>query len=369
MSSSAEAPRARALRILLVANDGFSTGHVTRMVATSRGLARRAKARGIDLRLILATTSEAHTLLADEPLLVVHLPAPLAARRAGFDDRERRRIVRGTLAGLADSFAPDLLVVDTFPSGPHGELDGLCVGRAKRALVRRSVPEEGDETLTAGLRDFDLAIVAADPGTVEPRLPIRVVHVPPITLFEAKDALSRASARAELDLPALGQVVLVASGGGGDTDAAMRALSIARAVTRLSPDTTAVLARGPLAPEDHGSIGEPRLRVMRRAKLQPLLAAFDGAFAAAGYNTAHELAKAGIPAALFAQPRPFDDQAARIVRFEQAALAHALRAFDDVAIAEALAWMLEAPRPSLAAGGADRAAEALLALVTGEVAP
>ena len=364
----------RALRVLLVANDGFSAGHVARTIAVARGLARRAAHRAFDLRLLLATTSEAHALLAEEPLAVVHLPAPLAARRAGFSDQERRRLVRGTLEGLADSFAPDLMVVDTFPSGPHGELAGIGVGRAKRALVRRAVPDArtSDETLSAGLGDYDLAILADDPFPCATTLPIPMVRVPPITMGEAGDAKSRHAARAELGLPAEGRAILVAAGGGGDEEALLRATTLAETIARVAPEIIAVLALGPLARRPAALSSS--IRVISVAPLQPLLAAFDGAFSPAGYNTAHELAKAGVPAALFAQPRPFDDQAARVERFAEASLAHALHDFDDQTVVAALAWMnnhgcRNKAENLLEAGGADRAADALLDLVAGKAAP
>src|SRR5262245_10942621 len=85
--------------------------------------------------------------------------------------------------------------------------------------------------------------------------------------------------------------------------------------------------------------GAARRGASRAAPLAPLLAAFDGAFAPAGYNMAHELAKARVPAALFAQPRAFDDQAARAGRFAAAGFARALGTTTDDAIAGALAWM------------------------------
>ena len=96
---------------------------------------------------------------------------------------------------------------------------------------------------------------------------------------------------------------------------------------------------------------------MQAAPLSPYFAAFDGAIAPAGYNTTHELALAGVPAALFAQARPFDDQAARAERFG----ATVLHSFDDGAIRRALDTMK--PLRAIEAGGADRAAKALLDLV------
>jgi UDP-N-acetylglucosamine--N-acetylmuramyl-(pentapeptide) pyrophosphoryl-undecaprenol N-acetylglucosamine transferase len=356
--------QARPLRVLLVANDGLSAGHVTRMIAIARGLARVATNRGIALGAVLATTSQAHALFASEPLAIATLPAPSAARRAGLSDAERRRLVRAALGGVVDGFGPDLIVVDTFPSGPHGELAGLAPAgrRAKCALVRRSVPEVGDDALIAGLAGYDLAVLAGDPARLAVELPIALLHVPPITLVEAREVLDRADARAALALPG-GRVILVAAGGGGDLDAAGRACAIACAIVRVAPEVTPVLALGPLAPDR--AMPDARIRVLRLAPIAPMMAAFDGAFVPAGYNTAHELAKARVPAALFAQPRPFDDQAARAARFASAGRACALSSMSDDAIAGALAWMTAARVPEIEAGGADRAAEGLLDLVTG----
>jgi predicted glycosyltransferase len=343
----------RALRVLLVANDGLSAGHVVRAIAVARGLARRSKARRVDVQLLLATTSQAHGLLArgDEPFAVIQLPAPANARRAGLSDADRRQLVRGTLGAAVDAFAPDVVVCDTFPSGPHGEL-GSEVGRARRVLLRRAVPEPAnDPILTNGLDGYHLAIVADDPGPTAARLPVPIARVPAITLGEAIDARPRDEARRALGIAADARAILVAAGGGGDAEAARHALAIAKAIRQVSPTAHVSLARGPLGHEE------------RLAPLQPWLAAFDGAFSSAGYNTAHELAKARVPAALFAQARPFDDQKARVQRFEQASLARAQASFEVDAVAAALGWMQHANIGKIAPGGADRAADAILDLV------
>jgi predicted glycosyltransferase len=335
---------ARPLRVLLVGSDGFSAGHIARTVAIARALGRHPT----EVRAVIATTSTAHALLdgpAAGSAVVVRLPAPAIARAAGFADADRRRLVRAALEGVVAGLAPDLIVLDTFPAGPHGELAG--VGRdIKRALVRRSVINEDDAALREGLDDIGLVVACADPLVPGPAP--RAVSVPPITVFEHAEALDRARARAELGLPASGRAILVAAGGGGDGDAAARADRIAAVIARLEPATAIWRAPGVVA-------GPGPL-------LQPRLAAFDAAFAPAGYNTAHELAKARVPAALFAQPRSFDDQAARAARFAAAGFACALDEPDDAdAVAGALAWLRGAVPPALEAGGADRAAAALLA--------
>ncbi|MBS2020017.1 MAG: hypothetical protein JST00_44560 [Deltaproteobacteria bacterium] len=357
----------RALRILLVANDGLSAGHVTRTLAIARALRGRSEARGLEVRLALATTSEADGLLATEPLALVRMPSPAAGRRAGLSDAERRRLVRGCIESVVSTFAPDLVVVDTFPLGPHGELAGLGDAPAKRALVRRDVPEERleDDALASGLAGYDLAILAADPTPLarEPLLPHgKCVHVPPIVLGRL---LPRAEARAALGLAEGERTILVTAGGGGDAEATARAERIAEAVTKArvgGARASVFVARGPLA-RDAGA------RARTAWQLGEHMAAFDGAIAAAGYNTAHELARAGVPAALFASPRSFDDQAARAKRFEREGLAIALERDDGDGIAQALAWMATAPRKAMAADGASAAADALLELATSRGAP
>lgn len=343
---------------MLVANDGLSTGHVTRMLAIARALGRQ---REPAVQPVLVTTSQAS--LHDHDVAVIQLPAPAAARRGGIDDGDRRRLVRGTIAGAVDSFAPDLIVIDTFPSGPHGELAGLA-SDARRVIVRRAVPAArlDDDVMTAGLAAHALAIVADDPVAQPMSLPIPIVRVPPITLHEPAELVDRATARARLGLPAGARAIVIGSGGGGDREALERAERIARAITRVS-DALCVIARGPLAADQ--TIDDARIRALRVPPT--LLRAFDGAIAAAGYNTAHELAKAGVPTVLFAQPRPFDDQAARADRFAALGLAHVLTAFDDTAIGEALA-ALTPPARRLELGGADRAAATLVALARGESA-
>ncbi len=343
---------------MFVANDGLSVGHVMRTLAIARGLRRRAATREIALQPLFVTTSEASALLAEEPLATVRLPAPAAARRAGFTDLERRRLVRGTVLGVVETFAPDLVVVDTFPSGPHGELAGI---RAREhVLVRRDVPDAraGDPALVDGIEPYSLAIVADDPGRSSASLPIPdVVRVPPITMFERDDMMSRRDARAALGLPAEGRILLVTSGGGGDEEGLARAHDIASMIAAIAPDVALALALGPLARARRAPDGAT---VLSRPLLAPFFAAFDGAIAPAGYNTAHELAKAAVPTALFAQPRPFDDQSARARRFADASLALALERIDAASLEQALAWMTTASIGAVEPGGADRAADAIL---------
>jgi predicted glycosyltransferase len=348
----------RPLRAMFFANDGLGAGHLARTLAILRALRRKLGRAEV----LLATTSEADAFLAAERIATVRWPTPLTARGCGWSDAARRELAGRVVRATIEAVKPDLLVTDTFPSGPHGELSGLLREIPRRALVRRSVRPEraGELALSQGLCEYQVAIVPDDPTEHRAEhLPMPAVRVPPITLFEADEAVDRDTARARLGLPREGRLVVVCSGGGGDTDAAALAERTATAIARLPGGAEPVLAVGPLARGRRAS----GIRQVAETPLQPLLAAFDGAVAPAGYNLAHELAKAGVPTALFAMPRPFDDQAGRAARFEAAGLALALPSLDDDALASALGWMERAPRPSIPAGGAERAAEALIDLV------
>lgn len=359
----------RPLRVLLMANDGLGAGHVTRSIAVAQGLERRAAARGTRVELLLATTSEADPLIGSTEIPCVRWPTPGRAREGGWTDAARRELGAGVLRGVLEGFRPDLLVTDTFPLGPHGELTGLVAEVPRRALIRRSVrPERAmDSLLRSGLSDYDLAILPDDPQEHRPEtLPIPWVRVPPITLLEAAQAHPREAARKCLGLPLEGSVLLVGAGGGGDPEAMGCAINICQSIERLAPGILPVLALGPLLRQSPGTEG---LRITRECPLQPWLAAFDGAIAPAGYNLAHELAKARLPLALFSMSRPYDDQSTRAARFEGAGLARALPDLSDQHLRSALDWMKHGSCPGIPAGGADAAAEALLRLVMGPSQP
>jgi len=357
----------RSLRVLLAANDGFSAGHVARVVAVARGLHRVASKMAIAVEALLLTTSEASALYDDPSIAVVRLPSPKNAQRAKMPDAERRRLVRALVDSAAESFAPDLLVIDTFPKGPHGELEGLLRSPAKRALLRRDVRADRaqDDVLHAGIERFDVVVLADDPAAIEkPQGARNCVRVPPITMYEPEDALSRAAARSELGIPNDARAILVAAGGGGDAGGNETARAIAERVAKLEPGAHVVLAEGPLRERSAAAL-PPSVRAVSVTPLSRYLAAFDCAFSAAGYNSAHELAKARVPTALFAESRPFDDQRARAERFERAGLAHVLDSADGETIPRALAWKPPSNAEAVGMQGADSAAEALIALVAG----
>jgi UDP-N-acetylglucosamine--N-acetylmuramyl-(pentapeptide) pyrophosphoryl-undecaprenol N-acetylglucosamine transferase len=343
---------APARRILFVANDGLGAGHVARAAAVILALRAQLAGRGVPAAVFLATTSEADALLRATEISALRLPSTAAARRQGLPISAYRRLSRGVLQGLLEGFAPELLVVDTFPAGPHLELEPIVAQVPLRALIQRSVTEESarrpEMTTARGL--YHLTIAPADPTPLAP-LWRGMKGIPPITL--PVPLLPRDEARRALGLDPGERVALLNPGGGGDPDALAFAERLRAPLERRH--YRIFFAAGPLAHD--------RPEARRLCPLKPFLRAFDVAFAAAGYNSAHELAEAGVPTALFAGPRPFDDQRGRAARFQKAGLAVALNSDDPAAVLEALDLLEALVPPPLATGGAAAAASLLAALL------
>jgi UDP-N-acetylglucosamine:LPS N-acetylglucosamine transferase len=132
----------------------------------------------------------------------------------------------------------------------------------------------------------------------------------PVSLYSKARALSRADARKVLGLDADRPAVLVQLGtGDSDMNEKMRA-----ALTGLIgwQGLQVVLTKNPV--DAHGASLVPNgldIKVQRYFPLADVLAAFDGAIAATGYNSVHELLPAQIPTVLISNIRGTDDQDAR----------------------------------------------------------
>jgi len=132
----------------------------------------------------------------------------------------------------------------------------------------------------------------------------------PVSLYSKTRALSRADARKVLGLDADRPAVLVQLGtGDSDMNEKMRA-----ALTGLIgwQGLQVVLTKNPV--DTHGVSLVPDgldIKVQRYFPLADVLAAFDGAIAATGYNSVHELLPAQIPTVLISNIRGTDDQDAR----------------------------------------------------------
>ena len=132
----------------------------------------------------------------------------------------------------------------------------------------------------------------------------------PVSLYSKTRALSRKDARKELGLDGDRPAILVQLGtGDSDMNEKMRA-----ALTGLVgwKDLQVVLTKNPVDAQGKSLVPDGLdIKVQRYFPLANVLAAFDGAIAATGYNSVHELLPAQIPTVLISNIRGTDDQDAR----------------------------------------------------------
>lgn len=132
----------------------------------------------------------------------------------------------------------------------------------------------------------------------------------PVSLYRKERALDRDSARQALGIDLDKPAVLVQLGtGDSDMNEKMRA-----ALTGLIGwnNLQIVLTKSPVDSEGNSLVPEGlNIKVVRYFPLADVLAAFDGAIAATGYNSVHELLPARIPTVLISNIRGTDDQDAR----------------------------------------------------------
>ena len=132
----------------------------------------------------------------------------------------------------------------------------------------------------------------------------------PVSLYSKATALSREDARKVLGLDTNRPAVLVQLGtGDSDMNEKMHA-----ALTGLIgwDGLQVVLTKNPVDADGNSLVPEGLdIKVQRYFPLAHVLAAFDGAIAATGYNSVHELLPAQIPTVLVSNIRGTDDQDAR----------------------------------------------------------
>ena len=132
----------------------------------------------------------------------------------------------------------------------------------------------------------------------------------PVSLYSKARALSREDARKVLGIDADRPAVLVQLGT-GDSDMNEK---MCAALTGLVgwQGLQVVLTKNPVDTEGTSLVPDGLdIKVQRYFPLAELLAAFDGAIAATGYNSVHELLPAQIPTVLISNIRGTDDQDAR----------------------------------------------------------
>lgn len=343
------------LRVLCYAVNGLGLGHLTRLVAVARQMRRLAAAMHQPVEIVFLTSSEGDSLAWLHDFPVVKVPSKTGAHAGGLEPARYRRLARQCVWSAFSAFAPDLLVVDTFPAGSLRELRPVLDMGQRNVFVYRAV--RGDAAAApefqSALRAYHRIVVphefGQDASPVPDDLAERVHPCGPILLRSRDETLSPGDARERLGLPPDATAVYVSTGGGGDQEADAFFAQILRAARRL-PDLRFVFGAGPLyrGAEPHA----PNVAWTRRPALMECFRAFDAAVTAGGFNSVWELMHCGVPCLLAPRPRSHDDQERRAALCADAGAGTVLDSLDPDTVAAALTALLEPARRDAAARAA-----------------
>lgn len=352
------------MRILFYATNGLGLGHVTRLLALSRAVARRDPRHE---RLFLSRCEAGPFPEEDDPF-TIRIPGSSRARKSGLTPKSYLQTAHPLLWQTISSFDPHIFVADTFPEGPEGELAPIMRWPIRKVFIYREFRKHAfpAERISSLFAPYSLILAAHDQGTVTLPIPLdrdsRVHFVGPITDGVSKNE-ARESLRGRLGLKSGEKAAIVSFGGGGDPHAGMMFGKVAQELRRR--EVTVFAATGPLIrtlPE--GITAREWFPVW---PLAPWLPAFDVAVGGGGYNTVTELKLAGTPSLLLPFRRDVDDQEERIRDAVRQGWARTVESPEG--IRQALDELLIHQPRSISTNeedsqgrGADRAAELLLSL-------
>ncbi len=344
----------RSLRIVCYAVNGSGVGHLMRLVAVSRWLRRYARHARHRAEIYFLTSSEADGLLFHERFASFKLPSKTVVDDAGIDKLAYLALAKQWVWHSLGLLRPDLLVVDSFPRGSFGELLSALDLARRRAFIYRPVKDDfaARADFQAMLPLYDAILVPERAADAPVRVPAaaagRVRHLGPVLARERSELAPRAEARARLGVPDGRLAVYVSAGGGGDA-LAERHLHDAASALSGDPGLHLVAGAGPLY-RGRPVTGE-RVTWLGGELAFPLMAGFDLAVCAAGYNTWNELMHAGVPSIFLPQDKVADDQAARADRAVAAGAGLRLGSMAELPAAVA-GWRDEGRRASAAAAAA-----------------
>ena len=317
-------------RIVCYAINGSGLGHLTRLTAIARWLRRYvALLDGRPPEVLFLTSSDASDSLSQAGFAAFKIPSKTIAKKAELNKLEYRRLAKHFVWNTLGVFAPDLFVVDTFPSGSFDELFQVLDGPFKKGFIYREVKPDyaARPTFRSAIGMYDVVVV---PHQQEPksgqslngngRSNGQVSRLPTgkccgeVIQFDREELLPVEQARQELGVASGDRLVYVSAGGGGDPSAEENLRSIVESL-HDQPNVHLLVGAGPLY--RGARMSAPRLTWFDSHKVWRYFAAVDAAVSAGGYNTFHELLFARVPTAFFAQDKIADDQARRVRAAEQ----------------------------------------------------
>jgi len=366
------------LRLLFYSHDSYGLGHIRRTLGITQRLLKDFPQASA---LVLTGAPRAHLLDYPARCDYVKLPSVTKSFNGQYTSREIALTLDQTvalrsrlIADAADSFQPDVFLVDHTPTGLCGEIRSVIQAapstsiRPVRILGMRDIIDEPAAVRAAWRRDhvlqclrdcYDLIWIYGQRSLFDPisaygipddvaakmvfagYLPRNGAAIPP-------EAVRRQFA------PRSGRLVAVTVGGGGDGNRPLRSFLAGYRSLGSAPPFEVLLVTGPLmSPRKRAALrdqagGLPGATVIDfHPDVPALYRAADFVIAMAGYNSVCELACAGSRALLIPRTSPRKEQLVRAQLLSQAGLTRYLTAEQATpqALIEATLEGLELPPP------------------------
>ena len=304
-----------AVRVLLYTVNGMGLGHVTRLLAVARWLRILLNGLNLQARIFFLSCSDADAVIGAQGFPSFKLPSKTTLRAANLSDKQAVEVIRGVAGATLDELDPDILVIDTFPTGSYDELlPMLGRDRVTKVFVFREQRSDWAARIPYErlLSSFQLLLIPHPEGFFElpfvPPSTLRVGWAGDIIFGERGDLWTKAKVRRSLGLSANKTVIYTAAGGGGDPDSERTLATIIKTAQEV-PGVHLVVGAGPLN-RGTGRTGR-NLYWTNYFPISRLFRGFDFAISSSGYNTVHEVLHFGLPAILYPQLRGADDQLGR----------------------------------------------------------
>lgn len=292
--------------IVLFPTNGVGFGHFTRMYAIARELIKKDP----EIEIIFFTTMPTLHIPYVENFATYHL-----AGRHKYKDMSSstwNMIVEEMLTLVLEIHNPKWFMYDgAFPY--RGMLNAIY-GRDEinRIWMRRGMFRKGSSIPIDSIEHFDLIIHPDDAYPIEKsevEYDVKTLRIPPITLLQYPEILSRDDSRGRLNLPLDSRVVYVQLGAGQINDIESEIRWVLDTLLSFD-DVHVVLGESMLG--ERMNITMKRLHVLRDYPNSLFFNAFDFSVQAGGYNSFHEMRNIGMPTLFFPNMETgMDDQLAR----------------------------------------------------------
>lgn len=293
--------------IILATSNGIGMGHLARATAIAQSM------QDIANPVIVSVAGGIAELPSTTGIPCEYIPG----KNRGWMARNLwDSYLRDRLVAIADETGASVISFDGVVPYPGFIATKISRPDLKLVWVRRGLWQKNALRFAIGLQSR-LVDRVIEPGDIAreydhgPTSNRKDAHLSsPVSLYRREQAKSRSDARDAIGLDHDKPAVLVQLGT-GDSDMNEK-MSAALLGLKGWSNLQIVLTKNPVDQNGASLIPEGlEVKVIRFFPLADVLSAFDGAIAATGYNSVHELLPAGIPTVFISNIRGTDDQDAR----------------------------------------------------------